>query len=242
MPDFAASLVDGLGEVSITLNATSSAFTITDSSNYTASTESGHLEADFSEYRQLTISTQSGATVILSSLSTDTDTLIPTPDSGNNVFTQDVFDGSGVYKFELITLPTWNNTATYDSTSGDYVYYNSKIYRAVDTADVGQAPDVNTADWLEVTEDQVPLKYRVTERVVEICDLTSCKEDYINKALCVMNNSICDDEALCASPDWMNANKLLMLEKAIELAVEYADWASAENAMRLSKKICNCNC
>jgi hypothetical protein len=243
MASFTASLRDTLGETSINLDPTSTIFTIVDESNYALSSEVGHLEADFSLYRELIVSTQSGATVTLTSLTTGTPTSIPTPDSGNNVFTLDVFDEDGVYKFELVTVPTWDGNNTYEASESDHVYYDGVIYKAVvDITVVHNSPDTEPTLFQPVSREELPLKYRAIERVAHICNLVSCKEDYVADALCTMDNFICSDDVLCESHEFMNATKLLILHEAIKCGVGASDWNSVEHAVRLSKKICKCDC
>ena len=245
MPDFQVSLIDTVSsEVDINIDSSCAILTIEDNSNYVASTESGHLEADFDRYRKIIITRPDGTTYTLSSIG-DGDASISSGDSGSHSFNYTLLttDDDGVWAAALYSLPTWDSGATYEV--GDQVTFQvggvDKFYEAID-GNTNMQPDTSTSDWKEVTEiTGFKNKYCVTEKVsIKCVNLLKCYENLVHDANCVIHQDFCNPDILCKNKKFLDAIKLRMLLDGITYATNNKQFADAEKDFNNAKKICNC--
>jgi len=111
MPEFAVSLRDGSGNVS--LSALDNTLTINDYSNYIASTEEGHLKADFEDFKKIIVTDPEGSQYTYSTL-VGGDESILTPDnySTTPIQTSYTYTDDGLYAVTLRSVPTWENVGS----------------------------------------------------------------------------------------------------------------------------------
>ena len=240
MPEFQSSLLNPVlvpPSFDPTKSADCKQVTFTDYSNYLTSTESGHLAADFSDYRKITVTHHAGDVFIFSSIG-DGDEDIDPGDSGNNTIVYDLQDGDGVYTVEVCSVPTWNIAATYQA-SDDFVFFDDKFYKSL-TTNTGSQPDTNPTDWEEVTEDDLSNKYCDTNYFLILCDSESCKCELIEKAACEIERDFCNDSDLCNNKCLLNAVKAFILLKSAQASFDNLDLDKAALDVDLLKKICDC--
>jgi hypothetical protein len=238
MISFDASLFSGLGVNGVTMDSKCSTFTIQDYSNYSTNTESGHTAADFSQYRVIVITHQSGITYTLSALAGGNQT-ISAPSSGQNVFTAPVFNGDGVYYFDIFTVPTFNSMASYTVANNECVYYNGSLYKASQDS-TGQTPSATSAYWTVITQSQLSAKYFDEAFVGVACATKTCFDATVKKALC---NVGCNPAELCSNPCYLAADQLGLLYYNIQTALYNNDPESAELFFDTASSICaNCQC
>lgn len=244
MAQFLSTLRDGSGDIDITLSTDGDTLTITDNSNYDdGSPESGHQRAKFTAYRFLVITKPDLTTFTMSTLS-GFDQSIAAPSAGapGDVFTFAMTTPrDGVYKFELYTVPTWNNSDTYEL-SDDAVWNvaDSKLYKAILTNTSSQ-PDLNPTDWTAIVQsDLTAFKYYATEKVVIIYDINRCLEDQIDIVVCDIEDLFCNDEKLLKDANFVNIQKLRALRDGISIADSAQDFDRATKLVNLATQICNC--
>ena len=232
---FIASLYDPTTGISgVTMDSGCTTFTIIDYSNYTTNTTPGHAITDFSQFRTIVITHQSGATYILSSVSPADQTILP-GNSGINTFTCPVFAGDGVYTFQLFTVPTYNSVAAYVGNTAD-VYYNGNFYQAIANT-TGNLP-TNTTYWSAPLASQVDLlsAYQDDAPGAVSCALSVCMNNAVAAAVCAMNT--CNNYEWCNNPKSILANKLTLLYYNIQAAMNAGNIQSAEDSFDLAATLC----
>ncbi|MFI4962472.1 MAG: hypothetical protein ACHP6H_01295 [Legionellales bacterium] len=208
-------------------------FTIQDWSNYATNTENACLEADFNAYRFIVITHQSGNSVTLSTQATSP-YLIPAPSTGSNVFSTPVFNGDGVYYFDLYTVPTYDASASYTALV-HCVYYNGVLYLASqDSTD--QTPSSSSTYWTVITQAQIPSKYFDEAYVGVACATKTCMDSVIQNAIC---NFSCNPIELCSNPCFLAARKITLLYYNIQEALNTGNVNAAENFFNQCATICN---
>ncbi len=214
-----------------------------DHSDYAGNTDDGHALNDFADYRELTITRPDGSTFIFSSIA-GADALITAAKDGNDEFTY-VFlatDTDGVWTSKLCSVPTYNNTATYEKdTDVVFLVSTGKFYKSRVAANSGNSPDVSTTEWLVILEADIPDKYCVTEKIgVNCIALLKCYEDLNFEANCVIQGNFCDAEVLCKNTAFLDAVTMRMLLDGADFAVARSQFEEAENIYNLMKSLCNC--
>mgnify|MGYP001602375077 CR=1 FL=1 len=240
MPEFKASLLNPVlvpPSFDPVKSADCKTVTFQDYSNYLTSTESGHLNANFTDYRKVTITHHAGNIFTFSSL-TGGDELIDAGDSGNNTFVYTLQDGDGVYTVELCSVPTWNIAATYQ-VSDDFVFFDDKFYKALTTT-IGDQPDTSPTDWEEVEEGDLPNKYCDTNYFLILCDSETCKCKLIEKAACEIERDFSNDSDLCKNKCLLNTVKSLILLKSAQASFDNLDLDKAALDVDLLKRVCLC--
>ena len=111
MPEFAVSLRDGSGNISLT--ASDNTMVINDYSNYIASTEQGHLKADFEDFKKIIVTNPEGVEYTYSTLIGGDESIL-TPDnySTTPIQTSYIYEEDGIYNVTLRAVPTWENEGT----------------------------------------------------------------------------------------------------------------------------------
>jgi len=234
MAAFGATLKDG-GVLAVLANGTT--ITVYDHSNYDTNTDSGHTQADFSDFRKIVFSNPDGTSYVFSSIG-DGDEVITAADVAilPILTTYYYSTGDGVYNVCLMTVPTWNIAATY--TTGMCVWYNDTLWRAL-MATTGDVPGVDATRWIEITETSLPARYRYCENFAVYCDTIACFMEYVRRTICGFNALSCTDN-VCDSSDFQKAGRLEMILNAIPQLVLVGDWDSVEHIINLARQICCC--
>lgn len=240
MADFQATLIDIYDEVDIEPNSDCSTISGTDNSNYDDETEDGHARSDFSDYRKIIVTNPDNTTHTFSSLG-DGDDDLATPSESSDSFTYTPSTDDGIYAFKLVTVPTYNNTATY-SANDDYVYYGStgKIYKCI-LASTGNLP-TDTTYWTEVTESALSSKYVQTERISVECAAVTCRQERNKDAFLIIKDMNCSREELFNNSKFRSATMLNILLFELEDAVCNSDFDLATDIHSLIAQECDCEC
>jgi len=246
MPNFQASLINTTTNVAdITVNDGCTTFTVVDSGNYAVSDEVGHLLADFSDYRKLTIIRPSVGAYVYSSLG-DGDASISTPDSTNNTVNYQFAetDVDGIFEVQVCAYPTYNPAAAYGATPSDIiVYYDGNLYKSLQ-ASTGSQPDTNPLDWElydPTPEDELLTRYCTVAKMVVLCiSLLKCQETLIHEAFCLIDSDFCNDDILCKNKKFLAAVKARTILDAMTYSVNRQAWNEVNSQVNLLKTICNC--
>lgn len=206
--------------------------------------EGAHDAADFSGFIKIIVSDQGGdvftftnfidpATSLL-----DGDELIATPSATPNITVNfDITTGDGVYQITLCSIPTYDVAENYQT--GDTVFFNNLLYEAIANS-IGNPPDLSPLLWEEVELEDVSAKYCTFEKVVVQCDLNQCFDDSTREAFCTLKEHVCDDSMLCKNERFLKALKLLIILEDIENMNQRGAYNDIEDAITLSKTICQC--
>lgn len=244
--NFKASLVDRDGEISVDINGTCSAITIVDNSNYDLNISPGHLRANFTDYRVITINKPNG-TWVMSSVpgASGVDQVIAAPSSGTDSFTYTLLDEDvdGIYEVVLCSYPTWTELAQYASAPLTVVYYNGVLYKCIATT-AGDQPDISPDYW-EVyeptTEEMLLTRYCTIQRIVVLCiNILKCYERLTHEAFCLMDSNFCNDDVLCKNKKFLAAVKMRVLLDAAEISVNKSAWNEVDRQINLMNQICGC--
>ena len=247
MSVFQASLYDtSTQKISVTLDTECSIVTIEDKSNYSASTEVGHILADHfgaQSYRKIILKSPNGTEYSWdgrSSLYNDGDVVWSAPNSGQHTVTKTLTedDGDGVFTATLISIPAFNDTVEYVYASGNekHVFYLGKVYRNKQTV-TGQITD--TTKWEVVSDEDLSAKYKAEAKFTLTCrKLHKCYEELVHKANCVIVDDACNDNNLCENKDFLNATKLRLVLDGIAYASQASDFSKAEILTNAANKIC----
>lgn len=241
MASFVATMNDTSGDFSATADGT--IMTFKDYSNYDTSTESGHLQANFSDFRKIKVTLPDGTTYLFSTLgdgnqSTVTGSLVTPP-------IQDVWSsytgGDGIYEVRLYTVPTYSALATYTSVLNHHVYSGGYIYKALKPVPIGTSV-TDTTYWSVVSDlDLLPSKYRFYKKYGVICDSEICYAEKLYSALCSNENVGCNLEKIVLNREWLVANKLMLILEEVGNAIDDEDWVGAKNMINHAKSMCCCN-
>lgn len=239
---FKVSLLDSNGVPAISVNTLGTALTINDQSDYATNNEPGHTPADFT-FRRILIEHYKGTIINLSSVN-DGDVLIPAPSANVNVFTQNIITGDGRYKITLRSVPSWNNTDSYQA-SDDCVFIPgltpalNKFYLCLaDNSNV--PPAANPLTWQEIPEEDLPIKYNTFLSVGLDTQLRKCLAKKVNNAVAIIKEDIFNDDTLAANKKFLNTVKLLVLLYDIQIAIQNQDDTETDVAFDLAIQICNC--
>lgn len=234
MPDFAASLISA-GSVTIAVDSDCTTITVTDSSNYAASDESGHLQAAFATWRKIIILQPDQTDYTFSSLG-DGDASTGTGDT-NPTTAYTISDGDGIYKVTLRTLPDYGGGFTYEI--GDCVYNatDELLYISLVNANSGNAPELSASDWETIEEDSLPAKYNVVNGISISCALNTCIEDAVLSAYCSRNDR-CPDAELSTSE--VKAIQIIIAGEVLDNYVNTSDFDNASLVSDYIKSRCNC--
>jgi hypothetical protein len=143
------------------LTQTDCVLTITDSSNYAASDESGHLQAAFTEFFVAEVTRPEDSdiyrfnTVAAETAGTD-ETLDAHPGTTAGLampLPAEWIVVNGVYSWKMITIPDYDAAAFMNT--NELVYYNGKIYKALQNNDGQDPEEVDSEYWVEVSEATV---------------------------------------------------------------------------------------
>ena len=235
MPDFKATLYDTGGILQVTLNSTSTGLDITDQSNYSASTESGHLQADFSTFRRILVTRPDGTTYNFSSIGDGDGATVVGASAATDTYTFLSTDNDGLWKVKLVTVPTYDVAATYESLS-DYIYYNGVFYKSLVDSNTGNIPDTSPSEWVVVAESALTTKYTVEEYVaVQALEICPCMTDKLDKWITDASSSVCSD-----SPYRKDVLDLMAYDMAVTNLMQRQAYTKVENVLNAMISLCRC--
>lgn len=239
MADFQISLLDGTGAVA--LSASSGVLTISDYSNYIASTESGHLLASFSLFKKVYIESPTIGQYILSTLG-DGDELIAVPSTYvvTPLTHSYLYIYDDIYKVTLMAVPTWSAAATYQL--NDCVYYIDTLYIALATT-TNNIPLSSPTYWESITEDDLPSKYSTFGHIAIIDTIMENWADAVYDANCTdegINVSVCPDENICKNEFWRKAARMDNLINSIPYFVNLKDWQRTQELIDKLEELEDC--
>ena len=235
MPNFSASLRDNTGAVA--LSVVGSTISISDYSNYIASTETGNLLTDF--YLKEIIVQKLGTTTTYTFASyAGFDELIPEPRTFLttpyppiiNFYT---FSSDGVYSVTLRTVPKYNSQTTY--ALGNCVATSGLIYQSLKNTNTD--PLTTITSWEVIPVDQLPPKYNVTEYIAIDCGLLVCLADMIITANCI---NPCPSPDLCKDEAWVNTALLQMAIDSIQTYMDVGSYNQASEVINFGNTLCSC--
>ena len=247
MATFKATLFDTDNKLAVTANGNT--ITITDYSNYTDGTDSGHAQSDFSFIRIIKFTLPDNSYYIMATTEAKTyffptaNQIISAP-SDENVFpivdTFNYTSGDGVYYAKLYVVPTLNINASY--IIGNCVYnVDNKIYKALNNnpnTDIANYP----YDWELITDlDTLPAKYISGDYFSVTCDSQICLTRLISKGICESTEIGCNYEKLFKNKYFVFAQKLNLLLKYTKTLSKNAEWEMVSDCINLMKSICCCN-
>jgi hypothetical protein len=233
---------------SMVLSADCTTINITDESNYLFTNLPGYGVTNFSSYRKLYVTHQSGKQWIMSSITGVGNQLITAASSQSNTFTYTIGFGDGVYSFNLISVPTWNSGVTYLNLYQlpyDVVYNptDGLLYKNLmgsNVANLNNQPDISTADWAVITDANLPAPFSTTEQMSVFCAANNCWQNSLFNANCMIANGGCNDMTICGNQQFLNSIKVRNLIDGIIWSSAKGDFTSAVNFFNVIATICNC--
>ncbi len=211
---------------------------IKDHSNYDTNTENGHEQSDFANYKKIVITNPDGTKYTFCSLG-DGDALIDAPadtPAGEPIETLYQSVGDGVYNLTLEAVPTWDSTVIYTSVTQQYVFYDNKLYKALQAVIANKNPATETDYWEEV--DDLPAKYKLSQNFAVTCDLQMCFVAQGYKVACDIN--VYCDKYFCENQAIQNWLKLDIILEHIPDLVDNGEWDRVTHMINLGKQICGC--
>ena len=222
------------------ISVSSGVITDSDDSNYALSTEQGHSQSDFSQFRKIKFINPDSTSWLLSTLGDGQATTIVAAGAALPVIDNYTYStGDGVYTCILYTLPTWNSYAAYVIVTNPYVFYNGVVYQALGNS-TGVIPGFHPRVWAVVTNiDNLPTKYRVSITFAITCDIQTCYAMKTKAQNC--DSGDCNWNNLPQSKNFLDATKLCLILDAIQPLVNAGAWTQVTDLINLGRSICCCN-
>ena len=136
-----------------------------------------------------------------------------------------------------MAVPTWSSAASYTVLGGHYVWYNNKLYQAI-LDSTNQNPSTATTYWVEVTEDDLPVKYRLEQKFVVTCDLQICYQKMGYSVACIIDVNCPPD--LCKNTLYLQWSQLDIILEHIQTLVDNQEWDKVQVMVDLGSTICGC--
>lgn len=247
MANFQVSLTNpATGAVDIT--DSNDVLTIKDHSNY-ESTEAGHTQSDFADFRLMKLVLPNGTVYWFSSLdsiefealvgvSFDSALAAPAGETLPMSTSYAYSTGDGQYWIYLYALPTYSSGAAYEVATNPYVYYSGDVWKALQDS-TGQTPSEGVY-WTQVTDvDDLPSKYRLAKRIVLYSDQKEVWARRVYNAV-VRNNSVgVTAEQLLRDEEWLDAMKMYMNISAIPVLMKVDAWTEVDIITNFGKDMMN---
>lgn len=232
--DFQISILNTLNEESVLV--TEDSIVVNDRTDYVGTDESGHTKLDFTDFRKIILTSNTGYSYTLSSLG-DGDAAIDPPDEAVSNPDDDVFIPyveDGIYTLALMAVPTWNGTDTY--VQDHCVYHGGVLYQALQGT-TNDEPGVEGSEgfWEEIDEDDLPSKYRHEYSFPAIYDLQIRHADFIKEA--------CSDNIgnvgvnFLENSSWEKSARLDNIISAISVYAAEEEWNTCDHLIAASKLI-----
>lgn len=213
---------------------------INDRSNYSASTELGNLQTNFTLFRKYKIVNPDGSIYWLSSIGDGNASILPA--SGMTLPITDTYTystGDGVYDITLYSIPTYDNTVAYSLTDLQCVFYNGGIYKLL-AGGAGNQPDISPIFWESIDLTEVLSKYIATGKIVTTCNLQKCYAALVEKANCVKHSIGCNFEKVFDDKSIADYEMLGLTLDAIPQLVQKGYWTKVTDEINFGKQICCC--
>ena len=225
---------------------------ITDRSNYLQSTEVGHLEVNFKDYRALYLVDPSGSLISMS----DLQTVNPHWDIANTIAFSDTISYApggkitdGVYRIMLLTVPTWDVAVTY--TTDMNIYYSGVIYSAKINVPVGTAPTGNALDpnWASISpiielvtfNPQIGADYFDEGQITLRWNMLKCYDEKVYDSNCDISKNCFEEFA--TDPKQVILFKLDQTIRSIEIATKLKAFNKAQQLVEKATDLCKqCTC
>jgi len=238
MASFAISLINSVTSVA-DISIANGIITIVDHSNYDdSSPEVGHSRSNFSSFYKLKITLPDLTDYLYSSIG-DGDAVIAAPSAGSTGDPHVHYtysNGDGQYWVTIYSVPTYSSIAAYLIANTPYVYYNAKIWKALQNS-TGNTP-VEGAYWTEVTDiELLPTKYRLAQRIVVYSEAKRCYARRIYNANAVNNKIGANWEKLLKDPEFIDAIKLFISINSIPVLMAADRWTDVDTNINLCKQI-----
>lgn len=234
MANFQISITDASGDKNV--NGVANVVTIVDYSNYGDGTEAGHAQSDFSNYYKITLSSYNGYSYIAYS-KTGQDKQIDTPSvEGSLPITNTlVNEADDVHTVVLIAVPTYDAAVAYVAVI-HYVYYDGILYKCIQSG-TDKTPDTETAYWSVVTDDDLPVKYRLSHTWAITYDML--KEFAIN--VYKANDDTWDvyQKKIFDNKYFQFCSKMMLLFESIDINADEEAWTDIENIITKAKSLIN---
>lgn len=238
MAQFALSLIDpitGAADISVSGGVIS----ISDHSNYDdVSPEAAHARSNFSDFYKVKIVEPNLAEYLFSSIG-DGNEVVITPSAGSAGDPSVDYEyaaGDGQYWIYIYAVPTYSVGASYSMATFPCVYYNAKIWKALQNSS-GQVP-VEGAYWTEVTDlDELSAKYRLAQRIVVYAEAKRCYARRIYNANAINNKIGANWEKLLSDPEYIDATRLFIAINAIPVLMAADRWTEVDTNINFCKQI-----
>jgi len=233
---FQVSIIDSAG--SYAASGQAQVATVVDHSNYDTAAESGHAQANFSDYKKITLTSLYGTySYILASIAGG-DVLINAPSAEATLpITSTIpYDVDDVWNVVVIAVPTWDAAVAYVATSDHHVYYNGSIYQCIQNG-TNKNPATETAYWTEVEDDDLPIKYRLSHNFKIDYDILDAYTEQVRLA----NDNTKDlyRADLSGDPNFQAASKLWTMKEAMVVDANLGQWARVNDTIVKAKELIN---
>ena len=231
----------------ISIDSDCSILEITDTVDYSSSTEIGHLISDYKDYNVITITRWDGTTYTYSSIGTgDETTSVPFVDNSPTTYELLSTDEDGLWQVEICSYPTWNDSVEYGNSLSTeiVVYYEGNLYvrGAGKTFYLGFQPDQYSNLWTlynPTKEDKLISRYCNHEKIVLLCrSINKCYESKVHSVFCMLDEGGCNDDVLCEDETFLSAFKIRLLLDSIEISTDGLRYDDVEKDINLIKKLC----
>ena len=219
---------------------------VTDHSDYAASTEDGHLLANFTVFRQMKFTLPNGDTHLFDAQAIPPTWDAPSPSGTMTVaFTLPAIADDGVYTIDFYVVPTHQTAGvqygyTISNPSCVWSVAEGKLYKAIQVVPAGTAI-TDTSYWVEIDIEDLTTKYHIRQKFALTCrSLYQCYEKLVHEANCIITTDECDDNLLCSNGTFLSAVKLRMLIDGIGYASAQNEFDKVTVLTNSAKSICNC--
>ncbi len=236
MPSFQVSITNTNGDVAA--SGVAQVCTLVDYSNYDTSDEVGHLQAAFSDYKKITLTSTYGgySYVMFTSSGSGIDAVItdPASEAAFPVTHSPPYEVDDVHNVVLIAVPTWDSGVAYVVNDGHHVFRSDKLYICIQNG-TNQDPATETAYWTEVTDDDLPSKYRLSQ---------SFKIDYDITEAYVLQVQLANDATkalyrsdLVEDPNFQAASKLWTMLEGMDTDAGLSQWGRVNDTITKAKEL-----
>lgn len=236
MPIFSVSISDTDGNE--TASGQAQVASVVDYSNYDTSDEAGHLQAAFADYKKVILTSTYGGYSYTLSAQAGEDALINTPavEVSFPITHTAPYEVDDVHNIVLIAVPTWDSGVAYLVNSGHHVYRSGSLYQCIQDG-TNQDPVTETAYWTEVTDDDLPLKYRLSHSFKIVYDITQAYVEQVQLANDVTKALYRKD--LVSDPDFQAASKLWTMLEGMDADGNLSLWGRVNDTIVKAKELIN---
>ena len=200
---------------------------------------------DFTLFRQITIINPDGTTYVMSTYQPYNQLIASAYNSGSPIYSYnyDVSLQGGVYSITLASVPTYNNTCTWNIGDVCCLLDSNGIVQFFEALQINSGviplstPGWQTY-WNEITINDLQAPYVSTTFYVNTCALQNCFNNSAQGIFCDFDN-ICNKN-MCEDQCQMNFYKLIIIEYLINMAITSGDYDALTAYYNLATTLCNC--